>query len=104
VIAVCAARNFDPNQFTHQYYRVNALVHTWEGTFEIFDREKDLSEYNGDKIISDHKLVKKGRRKTKRLSMTMDVLERRMGPPHCLHCGILNHTTDQCNRNMQTDS
>jgi hypothetical protein len=41
VIGACATRNFDPNQFTHQYYRVNALVRTWEGTFEIFGREED---------------------------------------------------------------
>jgi hypothetical protein len=41
VIAACAARNFDPNQYTHQYYHVNALLRTWEGTFEIFGREKN---------------------------------------------------------------
>jgi hypothetical protein len=59
VIAACAARNFDPNQFTHQYYRVNALVCTWKCTFEIFGREEDLPEYNGDRIISNRTLVKK---------------------------------------------
>jgi hypothetical protein len=104
VIAAYAARNFDPNQFTHQYYRVNALVRTWEGTFEIFGREEDWPEYNGDRIISDRTLVKKGRRKSKCLPMTMDVLEGRMSPPHCLNCGTLNHTTDRCNKNMQTGS
>jgi hypothetical protein len=102
VIAACAARNFDPNQFTHQLYRVNALVRTWKCTFEIFGREEDWPEYNGDRIIHDRTLIKKGRRMSKPLTMTMDVLEGRMNHPHCLNCGILNHITDRCNRNMQT--
>jgi hypothetical protein len=83
---------------------VNALVRTWECTFEIFGREEDWPKYNGDRIISDRTLVKKGRRKSKPLSMTMDVLEGRIDPPHCLNFGTLNHTTDHCNRNMQTGS
>jgi hypothetical protein len=104
VIAACTARNFDPNQFTHQYYHVTALMRTWEGTFEIFGREEDWPEFNEDRIIPDRTLVKKGRRKSKRLPMMMDVLEGRMSPPYCLNCETLNHTTDRCNRNMQTCS
>jgi hypothetical protein len=40
-------------------------MRTWEGTFEIFGREEDWPEYNGDKIIPDRTLVKKGKKKVK---------------------------------------
>jgi hypothetical protein len=77
----------------------------WEGPFEVFGRVDDWPSYEGDKIISDQKLTKRERRKSKRLPMTMDVLEGRMRPDHCESCGTINHTTDQCTQsNSQVGS
>jgi len=97
VLAVCAARNYNANEYTHSYYSVNSLVHTWEGHFDVYGKEEDWPEYMGDKIIPDRTLVKKGRRRSKRLPMTMDVMEGRIGPGHCTGCGSINHTSDRCN-------
>jgi len=102
ILAVCAVRNYNPNIYTHQFYSVHALLRTWEGHFEIFGKEEDWPTYDGDRIIPDRKLVQKGRRKSKRMPMTMDVMEGRMGPQHCHGCGSINHTDARCNRtNME---
>jgi hypothetical protein len=96
ILAACAARNYDPNEFTDRYYTVSALQYTWEGRFEVFGRTDDWSSYEGDKILPDRKVAKRERRKSKRLPITMNVLEGRMGPGHCESYGTINHTTDHC--------
>jgi hydrogenase maturation factor len=75
---------------------------TWGGRFEVFGREEDWAFYEGDKIIPNHTLIKKSRRKSKKYPMTLDVLEGRMRPRHCESFGTINHTTNQCPQsNMQ---
>jgi hypothetical protein len=98
VLAVCALRNFEPNDFTDPLYRVSKLCDTWSGRFQVFGDEEYWEEYDGDKIIPDRGLIKKGRRKGKRYQMTMDVMEGRVGPRHCTICGTINHTTDNHGR------
>ena len=93
VLAVCAARNYDSYDFTHPYYLVNTLVATWEGQFKVFGREEDWPQYDGETIIPDRNLIKKGRRKANRYKMTMDILEGRVGPRFCEVCGTIDHTT-----------
>jgi hypothetical protein len=41
VLAVCTIQNYDPNKFTNLIYKVDALMSTWGGHFEIFGREED---------------------------------------------------------------
>jgi hypothetical protein len=102
VLAVCAVRNYDLNEFTNPLYKVDVLMSTWGGHFEVFGREEDWAPYEGNKIIPNRTLIKKGKRKSKKYPMIMDVLEGRMGSRHCGSYGTIKHTTNQCSQsNMQ---
>jgi hypothetical protein len=59
VLAVCTIRNYDPNEFTDPVYKVDALMSTWGGRFEVFGREEDWPPYEGDKILHNRTLIKK---------------------------------------------
>jgi uncharacterized protein (DUF1330 family) len=67
VLAVCAVRNYDPNEFTNHLYRVDTLMSTWGGRFEVFGREEDWTPYEGDKIISNRTLIKKRQEKVQKI-------------------------------------
>ncbi|XP_078172784.1 uncharacterized protein LOC144566610 [Carex rostrata] len=72
VMAVCRVRNYCEDHYVADMYRTDYLASTWGGSFHSYPDQHEWPTYVGDRILPSEGWIRKGRRRHKRIVMTMD--------------------------------
>jgi hypothetical protein len=63
ILAIIRVKKFELNQFICPFYSAQTFLNNWSGRFYPYPNQIDWPESNGSRIISERRLIRRGRTK-----------------------------------------